>query len=311
MNKQFQERSKTVFDALCILAKIDGKIIFLGGSAIQAILEKPKRLSIDLDVSYSGEVQKLVEGLLQAGYEVKLRESKNPSFLFYNLFKNNVLVKLDVSKFIIPETEARKIQGIEILFPKQSYFLASKLSTLAFGTIGRFVQEPTQITKDVFDINCLLDEKPGLEKTARDWKQITTDENKLRNTSFTEKQCLESVEKTLLKCVQATPPFNIPQNALGSFQDTLLTEKITRSDLATMSARAILLLACMNNGFYEAEKQALTESQDAKKLALAEKALLEKNLLEPQQLHALKLTAPKALAFLKHYSEKRGLAEFA
>ncbi len=306
MNKQFQERSKAVFEALCVLAKIDGKIIFLGGSAIQALLEKPKRLSIDLDVSYAGDVQKLVEGLLQAGYAVNQRESKNQSFLFYNLLKNNVLVKLDVSKFVIPETEMRRIQGVEILFPKQSYFLAAKLSTLAFGTIGRFVQEPTQIIKDIFDVNCLLDEKAGLEKTARDWKQVIIDENKLRNTGFSEKQCLESAETTLLKCVQATPVFFIPQSALGSFQDTLLTGKITRSDLATLSARALLLLACMDNGFYGVEKQALIESQDAKKLVLAEKTLLEKNLLTPQQAHALKLTAPKALVFLKCWGEKRG-----
>ena len=82
MNKEFERRSKEVFEVLSILVKIDKRIIFLGGSAIQATLPEQKRLSIDLDISYSDEIDKLIRGLENAGYVVLKRKVVIP-FLFF------------------------------------------------------------------------------------------------------------------------------------------------------------------------------------------------------------------------------------
>ncbi len=311
MNKEFEKRSKEVFEVLSILVKIDKGIIFLGGSAIQATLPEQKRLSIDLDISYSDETDKLIHGLENAGYVVVKRKSRNPIFVFYTVTNKDVMVKLDITRLTITETEKRSIKDFEVLLPTQRYFLASKLSSLAFGTIGRLAEEQSPIIKDIFDINCLLDNKPSLEEMREDWHKIISDQNRLRNTTHKEVRCAEDVQKTLLKCVEAvpSPSFFITQNSLGSFQDTLVKGRVLRQDLATMAARALLLLAYMGGNFYELEARVLSDATDPKKLEEAEKALLAKHIINVDQLRALKLIAPRALLYLFYWIKKPRASE--
>lgn len=305
MNEDFQKRSNAVFEKLRILVRIDPNIVFLGGSAIQVLLKTPKRLSIDLDIAYSGDIQKFIKELENKGYKVKQRKSRVLDFTFYNIYKNGVLVKLDISKLSIPETEKHNIKDFQVLTPKLSYFLASKLSALAFDTIGRFEEEPQQILKDIFDINCILDLQPDLDQFQRDWRQIVLDQNKLRKTRFTEHECLISVQKTLLKCIDAIPlpEFFIPQHSLGSFQDMLINSKISRRDIVVMAARALILSNNMNIQFYAIEKNVLEEAKSASKLEEAAKKLIERNYLSNQQIKAIKTIAPVALMFLSNYKQ--------
>jgi len=306
MNREFEKRAKTVFHALSLLVEIDPRVVFLGGSAIQTLLEKPRRLSIDLDISFAGEVKPLLEGLEKAGYVVKPRRSSNPNFLFYTISNGDVMVKLDVSRFEIRETEKHKVSGKEILIPKKCYFLAAKLSSLAFGTIGRFEAEPAQIIKDIFDIDCLLEIGAGLDHMADDWRHIISEQNRLRKAKFSETQCAESIQKTLLGCVAVSPSpgFFIPQGALGNFEETLVEGRITRQELATIASRALLLLVNMDKGFYELEKAITVESKNRKNLDDAEQVLVQKGVLDVKQIHALKLIAPKALIYLRYWSDK-------
>lgn len=309
MNKEFEKRSKEVFEVLSLLVKLDKQIIFLGGSAIQAMLPEQKRLSIDLDISYSGEVDKLIHWFENAGYTVVKRRSTNPIFVFYTVTKKDLMVKLDITRLTFTETKKSHIRGFDILLPTQRYFLASKLSSLAFGTIGRLEEEQSQIIKDIFDINCLLDNKPALEGMEDDWHKIISDQNRLRNTNHKEVQCAVDIQKTLLKCIEVapSPSFFITKNSLGSFQDTLVKGNITRKDLATMAARALLLLVHMDNSFYDVETQVLSGATDPKKLDEAEKILSARGVIKADQLRALKIIAPRALLYLFHWiSKKRG-----
>ena len=74
------------------------------------------------------------------------------------------MVNLDITRFVNYRNRKRLIKDFEVLLPTQRYFLASKLSSLAFGTIGRLAEEQSQIMKDIFDINCLLDNEPSLRR---------------------------------------------------------------------------------------------------------------------------------------------------
>jgi hypothetical protein len=306
LNKDFEKRSREVFEVLSLLVKIDKQIIFLGGSAIQATLPEQKRLSIDLDISYAGDTEKLIRGLEANGYEIIKRQSRNPIFVFYTLTKGGVIVKLDISRFNISETEERVIKGFEVLLPTQHYLIASKLSSLAFNTIGRLKEEQSQIVKDIFDISCMLDNKPSLKDITQDWHKIVSDQNRLRGTSHNEVQCTEDVQKTLLKCVDVTPSpiFFITSNSLGSFQEMLVKDRILRQDLAVMAARTLLLMVKMGDEFYEIERRAIFDASNPKKLEEAEKNLLAKHAVKNDQLHALKITAPKALMYLFYWMEK-------
>lgn len=281
-------------------------VVFLGGSAIQKMLPKPKRLSIDLDVAYAGKQEKLVEILKKAGYSVAERKTGFPDFSYYLVSKEDAKINLDIGKFSVPDTTSLKIGGVPVRIPVCSYFLASKLSCLAFGTIGRRVEEPFQIIKDIFDINCLLDLKENIDGMGADWKRVISDQNGMRKENFHEMQCLNSIQKRLFPCIFTSEPFSISKHDFGSFQDTLLEGKISRTDFSEMSARVLLLSSNMKKGFYDIERKAASEATDRKKLSDAETFLRQKigmTGIDEKQLYSMKINAPRSLMYLRHWAE--------
>lgn len=307
MNREFERRSREVLSVLSILVETDRRVVFLGGSAIQATLRQPRRLSIDLDISYQGAPEKLIERLRNVGYHVQRRQSSSPLFAFYSVTRDNVKVKLDVSHFRIAETGTISIAGIRVLVPSQSYFLASKLSSLASGTVGRLDVEPLQIIKDIFDIHCLLDSRPGLGTMRSEWRQILSDQNALRKTAYTEAQCKADTLAHLLRCMGVSPTnaYFISPNTFRSFEEMLFAGKLALKGFITMAARALLLLASMDDGFYSLEKEALSRAADLGSLDDAEKGLSAQGVLDAGSLRTLKKIAPQALMYLRYWSLSR------
>lgn len=304
MDKEFKRKSDAVFAALGILAKAEPDIVFLGGSAIQAILGKQRRLSIDLDISANQDAKHLANSLQTAGYSIVMRQSKNPIFEFCKVSKDGVDIKLDISKFAIDKTERQTLGGISVLTPSKHYFLAAKLSSLALGTVGRQEHDPTQVIKDVFDINCLLDEKIAIDGMPEDWNSIVSDQNHLRNTQHNEVDCAVSVQQTLLKCLPIASPSFITPNVLRNFEALLVSGRLLRPEFVAMSARALLLLANMDDSFYKIDAQISADAADRQKLSEAEKELLKTG-LPPALLHGLKINAPNALLYALHWSRKK------
>jgi hypothetical protein len=72
-----------------------------------------------------------------------------------------------------------------------------------------------------------------------------------------------------------------------------------------MAARALLLLANMDNGFYGIEKEVLTDSGNPEKLEEAERMLVGNDFINAKQIRAIKITAPKALVYLKFFGVKK------
>ena len=306
MDKEFKRRSEAVLSAISILAKAEPSVVFVGGSAIQAMLDKQKRLSIDLDVSYRDDPKGLISILSKEGYKIEERPARDPIFVFYNITKDSTTIKLDIARFNIPETETMRINGINVKRPKGCYFMAAKLSSLAFGTIGRRDEQKFQVIKDIYDIDCLLSGGVEIGNMKKDWERIVSDENDIRKKRYDPMDCLTSTEKTLLRCVDTTvlDPYITPDD-LRSMGSVILEGKINRYDFPVMAARTMLLATLMNDEFYGIEKKVLEESKSKEKLDEAEGVLRSKEVLSDQQISALKVNAPKALMYLKYWYQKR------
>ena len=307
MDKEFKRRSEAVLRAISILAKAEPSVVFVGGSAIQAMLDKPKRLSIDLDLAYRGDPKNLTSILSEKGYEIEERKAHDPMFVFYSATKDDTMIKLDIVRLSIPETEAMKINGVSVKRPKSCYFMASKLAALAFGTVGRRDEQKFQVIKDIYDIDCLLGSSADIGNIGTDWARVVGDEGEIRKRNYSPDECLTSAEKTLLRCLDATgsPSAYITPNDLRDFGSVLLEGKLNRYDFPVMAARVMLLAAHMEKGFYKIDETALTESKSKEKLDEAERILKSKQVLPVTQIDALKLTAPRALMYLKYWYQKR------
>ena len=199
MNPEFEKRQAQVFELLEILIshaeKQEKLLVFIGGSAIQSILKEPKRLSIDLDLFYSGTPDELV-ATIPLEYVVAKKKSRDQEmFEFYEATKGDVLVKLDISRFQLLTSgtpyEQKEIEiknrKVKATLATPDYLLAAKLSSLAIGTIGRKLERgdfQTNLLKDIIDANCLIDEF-GISKTTFEYlKQILGRSERL-NAEFT------------------------------------------------------------------------------------------------------------------------------
>jgi hypothetical protein len=330
MNKEFEARHNEALHILFLLSKeaerLEKDLVFLGGSAVQAMLRNPKRLSIDLDVYYSGDAKGLVSALESAGYRNTPRKSANPGlFEFHTARKNDVMVKIDFLKIRVPIRYAFKKEISEpekgkfvTYIGKPEYLMAAKLSALALGTIGRKEESKgfeTNVLKDVYDFNSLLDEFPDLEaETAEALLEITSQQNNLRKTSHTIQDVHQSLEKTLRGIARFGKETLVTQGALQNFSEYLYegilgrtkldefrlnaTGELSRTGLAIMAMRALYHAMAIQRkeGTGKGEEAAKKET-DREYVSMCEKALAEVG-EEPEMLHEFKIKAPKALIYL-------------
>jgi hypothetical protein len=314
VNKEFEVRHNEVLHILSLLSKeaekLREELVFLGGSAVQAVLSNPKRLSIDLDVYYSGDAGKLTEILVPAGYKNTQRKSRSPElFEFHTARKNDVIVKMDFLKIKVPE---KYIFKKDIVLPEQGkfnacigkpeYLMAAKLSALAVGTIGRKEQSGTleiDVVKDVFDMNSLLDDFPGLgAKIKEAFLDITAQQNMLRGTSYTMQEVHESLERTLKGMVRSGKNAPVSQGALQSFMQHLYIGELTRSGLATMAMCTLYHASAIARNEDQAKgEEAVKKDGNREYLSICEKTLAEAG-EDAIILHELKIFTPKALIYL-------------
>jgi hypothetical protein len=319
VNRGFEARHNEVLRILSLLTKeaerLDKDLIFLGGSAVQAVLSNPKRLSIDLDAYFSGDAGKLITVLESSGYRNTARNSFNPGiFEFHTTRKSDVMVKMDFLKIRVLDQYAFKKEIVgpqNIRFTAQvakpEYLMASKLSALAIGTIGRKKDSETletDVVKDVYDFNSICDEFPGLStKTGEALREIITLQNQLRKTKYTVREVFDSLEKTLKAIARFGEGTLVTQGALKNFGEYLFGEtELTRSGLAMMAMRVLYRATAMQRGEDPGKGEEAAEKEaDRAYVSKCEKALAEAG-EDIVMLHELKIFTPRALIYL--YSSK-------
>lgn len=320
MNRQFAERQEQVLAILESLAKEADRrketLVFIGGSAVQTmVLKKARRLSVDLDVYYSGNAGELL-GVLGSEYRVEKRQAKQTDiFDFYNTIRGNVQVKIDVAKFKLAENgepyETRLLgagkTGVNVATP--AYLLASKLSALAVGTVGRREFAPIDFLKDVFDADALIDENGIALEIVDYFGQVCLIQNRISKKSSTEPQIIENMVARLLESALTDDETAAIKKAdLGNFNASYsLSRAVRKPDYWTMAcrlaaySRALALKERMPDVVEEIEKGA-EKYADRKFAAMCEQKLAESG-IDAKQLHELKILAPKALVYFyyAHY----------
>lgn len=321
MNKQFAERQAQVLAILEALAKEAARkkeiLVFLGGSAIQAMaLKKAMRLSVDLDIYYSGNASELL-GVLGGEYQVRKRQARQTDiFDFYNVVQGDVQVKIDIAKFKLAEkgepygAKSLGAGKARINVATPAYLLASKLSALAVGTVGRREFSPIDFLKDVFDSNALIDENGIAPETVDYFEQVCRIQNRINGTSFSESQIHENITDVLSASALPEDAKSVIKGAnLSNFNTAYsLSRTIRKPDYWVMAyrlaayAHAISLKERMPEVAKEIEKGANEKYADREFAAMCEQKLSEKG-IDKTHLHELKIVAPKALVYLyyAHY----------
>jgi len=320
MNRQFAQRQEQVLAILEALAREAARrketLVFIGGSAVQTmVLKKARRLSVDLDVYYSGKAGELLR-VLGSEYQVEKRRTKQTDiFDFYSAIRGNVKVKIDVAKFKLAEKgepyETRLLGAgkTKVSVATPAYLIASKLCALAVGTVGRREFFPIDFLKDVFDANALIDEYGITLETVEYFGQVYNVQNRINKKSFTESQIIENVVAKLLESAQPDDETaTIKKADLGNFNEYSLQGMVKKTDYWAMAyrlaaySRALALNERMPEIVREIEKGANEKYADREFANMCEQRLMEKG-IDAKQLHELKILAPKALVYFyyTHY----------
>lgn len=325
MIREFELRHNEVLRILALLsaeaAARKEELVFLGGSAVQATLENAKRVSIDLDVYYSGDTGQLVRFLEARGRGaekyVVTRAKRGTVFDFYAVTLGKTLVKLDFLKIGIPDhhvTEKMLREPVgrgqfKVKMATPGYLAASKLAALAVGTVGRKEEsESDQVdpVKDVFDFNCLVDGRAfQAGKLRAIVKEICEQQNAIRGTKYEVKEVYDSIRATLRRLAAIDPRREAPisGDALSTFDQHLMAGHLKRDELVTIALRTLCYTNAVEKGDDGGERadRAVEEKYADKRFgAECERRLAEAG-EDAARIHHLRGLAPKAFLYL-YYS---------
>ncbi|MFA6329569.1 MAG: nucleotidyl transferase AbiEii/AbiGii toxin family protein [Candidatus Micrarchaeia archaeon] len=313
MNAEFRRRHDLVLATLKPLSEAasdaGGKFVFLGGSAVQALLPEPPRLSIDLDAYTSLDPTALVQ-TLSPGYDITTKRSNLPGYRFFNAKNGATEIRIDLTTTPLPaeavlEKEiGTKTGRFNVNIASPHYLLASKLTALSLGTIGRKIDQQARFIKDFYDANSLVTEYGAPETAWRLFESCTNSENALRNKAYTYAQVTHAAIYALVKGAPLNTGSPTTTGSIGDFGQLLLRGRADKVTLSMMSIRiAAYLNAYLTAGAADAGDEIAQLEQDAAGNSLQPNVVdsyeAELGRTEDGQfLEKLKVLAPKALAYL-------------
>jgi len=318
LNIEFKRRQEQVLEVLRILSQVAKQkrkiLVFLGGSAIQtAVLSSPKRLSVDLDVYYDGNIEGLMAALRNSHTIEQRHSSQEDLFSFYSIFKGAIQVKLDVTKFGLAQSgkpyEKRQIKTANGTFEANvataQYLIASKFSSIAIGTVGRRNGSAIDFLKDVFDCSLLIDEFGIRQQAWQFFVQIGEIQNRIRKTDFSMEQITASALSQLrLSASVEDERANIRKADLGNFNQYLLEGQLKKAGYWTMAYHLSACLSSFKKYGEEKAAEAISKIEkdagryaDSAFVATCEAQLANAG-IDAKELHTLKIMAPKALTYL-------------
>jgi len=241
----------------CLLAlELTGRLkqaglnfIFKGGTSLLLHFDKPKRLSIDVDIVCLDELPKLGEvldlitkeqgSIFQRWEHQDWRDREAPPTLHFLIYYDSKVeagggqsIQLDVIQSECPHTNIieRRIEvgfasleeEVFVSTPSSSSLLGDKLATLAPATIGYPYQpitrrgeldepRPIKVAKHLFDLSELSVVADNLTETIETYHAVHAEQVKFRGEHFEITDCLDDTQD----CAYWTSIPRMPKDAAG------------------------------------------------------------------------------------------------
>lgn len=213
------ERSIYALGLLEALVKVNMPFIFKGGTSLMLLLDKPKRLSTDIDIIvdpntdialYLDKVAKIYPFKTVSEDERKAKGAiikKHFKFSFYSerlnddleilldvLFEENHYSKI-IEKEIVTDIVLTEGENLKVKLPSPDCLLADKLTTFAPHTTGVLINngKPLEIIKQMYDIATLADKYQNFEDLYQTFLQIASYEISYRSLDIEPDDVLQDV----------------------------------------------------------------------------------------------------------------------
>ncbi len=269
------ERTIFAFGLLEAIRKVGMPFIFKGGTSLLVLLNKPKRLSTDIDIIARREtdIDKYIEQAGQIFPFIKVEEHKRKGntniekrhFRFYFLSprtNKEINILLDVvyedNPYIsVIECPIRNQflkcdkNDLLVTVPNKNCLLGDKLTAFAPHTTGIpfGIDKELEIIKQLFDCYTLFQEMDDYEMVCKTYNKVANIEKEYRELSISVDDCLKD---TIESCICVIGRGSIRQNeyryfSLGieAIQGHVFEERVNGENAITYASEILYLATCI------------------------------------------------------------------
>jgi len=216
------EKTIYAFELLSKLSEKDFEFIFKGGTSLLLLIENPKRLSIDIDISTNvskEEIESLLTNIINESrfnswqenprtisdipkkhyklyFDSSINKSYNSYILLDVIFQENpypkTIQKEIKNRFIVAD------RVIHCIIPTADSILGDKLTAFAPNTTGIpfGVDKSMQIQKQLFDIGELFNLARDIEEIRESFTKYVEIESSYRNKTISVNSVIEDIIET-------------------------------------------------------------------------------------------------------------------
>lgn len=227
------EKTIHAFALLGYLVQLEENFVFKGGTSLLLHVPHIKRLSIDIDIIFGGDIEKFIKNIETIvgntpfiSFEENERKYRGlPNRRHFKFFYNSSLsgkeesilldIVLDDPEYI-PFTENKLIQTnlfeieteLQVKIPTIEGLIGDKLTAFAPHTIGvpfetsKKNSMTMQVIKQLYDIGELFDIASNFRNIQKSFDVTFIKENGYRNSAFSREQVLQDTINTCLSLLQ-------------------------------------------------------------------------------------------------------------
>ena len=272
------ERTVYAFGLLEALARVGMPFVFKGGTCLMLLLDKPQRLSTDIDIivepgtnldEYLGKASKVfpfhcVDEQVRVGKnDIVKRHFK---FLYNSpVSQKEFYILLDVlfeyqqyaslvRREIRNELLLTEPEYLSVLIPDENSILADKMTAFAPHTTGILLggRKDMEVMKQMYDVSSLLDVFSDFNAVQETYRRIVRDEIAYRGIAKTEEDCLQDTFDAAL-CIACRGTYNPDEfklyvNAVRSLRSHIFAENYSIERAIPRAVKVMYMAVCMLTG---------------------------------------------------------------
>lgn len=272
------ERTVYAFGLLEALASVELPFIFKGGTCLMLLLDKPQRLSTDIDIIVDPDIDieeyldraakifpfhRVAEDERTGKNGIKKRHFKftydSPTrgegnyILLDVLFEHQQYANL-VRRDIQNDLLLTEPEYLSVLIPEENSILADKLTAFAPHTTGILLggKKDMEVMKQMYDVSSLLDVFSNFTEVQDTYRQIVQTEIAYRGISETVEDCLWDTFNAAL-CIACRGTYNPSEfrlyvNAIHSLRSHVFAENYSVEKAIPRAVKVMYMAACLLSG---------------------------------------------------------------
>lgn len=268
------ERSIYAFGLLEALVRVGLPFVFKGGTSLMLLLDRPRRLSTDIDVVVQQEtdLEKYIEKASKIipfkDFKKQTRKGKNNiekvhyKFLYDSpvnrrefyilldvLFEENNYAEL-IQKNIDSEILLTEPPYLQVTVPTADCMLGDKLTAFAPHTTGISFGEDKdlEVIKQMFDVSCLFDAVSNFENVYKTYYKTVAAEIAYRGIDITAEDALTDTMDSAA-CIIGRGKFGTEYNLYASVMKNLTSHiydgKFSGEIAAVLACKVMYIAACV------------------------------------------------------------------